>query len=593
MAATAQLLPFAFTPVSETKRQRYERLLTALKNDRDTNFRSHWEDIGRHLLPRRVRWNNSSDRNKGDKVNKHIVDATGTLALRTLRSGMMTGVTSPARPWFRLTTPDPDLAEYGPVKDWLHTVTTRMREVFLRSNFYKMLPGIYRDIGGFGTAAGLLLEDAQDVLRGYGFPLGSYVLATSNRSVVDTLIREYTMTVRQLVMEFGDPQASPANRWAPFSQTVRNAWDQGSYEQLIEVVHVVTPNAWRDPNRARAKYKPIASCHYERASHEYAGDENRFLRESGFDENPILGPRWDLASPDDVYGGECPGMDALGDVRALQLLQKRKAEAIEKMVRPPMKGPTRLRNQKVSILPGDITYDDQLQGGGDLKPIFEVKPDITGLIEDIREHQERIRRVFYEDLFLMLAMTDRRQITAREVAERHEEKLLMLGPVLEHLNDELLNPAIDRTFALMLKRDMIPTPPDELQGVNLKVEYISIMHQAQKMVAAGAMDQFLDRVGTIAITQSKAGQHPEALDKIDTDQAIDEYAEIYGVPPRIVVPDEQVAKLRKARAERAAQAQAAAQAEQAAGAAKQLSDTDTEGKNALTDILALAGQGAA
>lgn len=586
-AAAQNIVPFPAFTTSETKRQAYEKLLSTLKADRDASWRPHWQDLSDHLLPRRTRWNNSSDRNRGDKVNKKIIDNTGSLALRTLRSGMMTGITSPARPWFRLATPDPDLNEFGPVKDWLHIVTTRMREVFLRSNFYKMLPSLYRDIGGFGTAAGVLLEDSEDVLRGYNFPIGSWVLATSNRSVVDTLIREYTLTVRQVVMEFGDRQASPATRWLPFSMNVKNAWDQGNYEQPVEVAHVIAPNSWRDSNRMRAKYKPIASCYYEIKSREHAGDGERFLRESGFDENPILGPRWDLGSPDDVYGGECPGMDALGDVRALQLLQRRKAEAIEKMVRPPLKGSLSLRNQKVSILPGDITYESDQTQTRELKPIFEVKPDINGLLEDIREHQERIRRAFYEDLFLMLAMSDRRQITAREVAERHEEKLLMLGPVLEHLNDELLNPAIDRTFALMLKREMIPQAPDELQGVNLKVEYISIMHQAQKMVAAGAIDGFLARVGQMAQFR------PEVLDKVDFDQTVDEYGDIYGVPPRIIVPDDKVAQMRDARAEQAAAQQKTALAEQAAGAAKTLADTNTQGKNALTDMLALSGQGAA
>ena len=50
-----------------------------------------------------------------------------------------------------------------------------------------------------------------------------------------------------------------------------------------------------------------------------------------------------------------------------------------------------------------------------------------------------------------MAFSDRRQITAREIEERHEEKLLMLGPVLERLNDELLRPLIDRTFNIMVR----------------------------------------------------------------------------------------------------------------------------------------------
>lgn len=580
MAATAKEIPFGTAHL--TKRQLYDKLNAALKTERDSNWRAHWQDIGDYLLTRRLRWNNVNDRNRGDKRLSKILNNTGGLALRTLRSGMMSGITSPARPWFRLTTPDPGLAEFGPVKDWLHTVTARMREVFLRSNFYKILPTMYGDLGAFATSLGILLDDPRTVMRSYVFPLGSYVLALSDRCVVDTFIREYSMTVRQLVRQFGD--ASEPNPWARFSQTVRNAWDQGNYHQPVQVVHVVAPNMDYRRGTLAAKYKPIASCYYEADSSD-AGRNERFLRESGFDEFPGLGVRWDTESPDDTYGSESPGMLALPDIKGLQVLQKRKAEAIEKQVRPPMKGPARLRSQKVSILPGDMTYDDEQPTGGKLEPIYQVTPDIKGLVLDIQEHERRISRVMYEDLFLMLANSDRRQITAREVAERHEEKLLMLGPVLEHLNDELLKPAIDRTFAIMERRGMIPRAPDELAGMELKVEYISIMHQAQKMVAAASMDAFLTRVGHLA------GVKPDVVDKVDFDQVVDEYGEIYGVPPRIVVPDDGVADIRDARARAQQQAQASAQAAELASAGKTLSETDTEGKNALTDLLALAGQG--
>lgn len=571
----------------QTPRQRYDALRATLRSEMESSWRPHWQDIGDYLLPRRVRWNNATDRNRGDKRNQKIIDSTATLAHRTLRSGMMSGITSPARPWFRLSTADPDLAEYGRVKDWLHVVTTRMREVFLRSNFYKALPTIYGDIGGFATAAAALMEDVSDVVRAYAFPLGSYVLATSDRSVVDTFIRDYTMTVRQVVVKFGEYDARTGRAlWEVFSNNVKQQWDAGNYETPIEVVHVIAPNVYADPRRLQAKFKAWHSCYYEAASREYGpGQRDKLLRDSGFDEFPVLAPRWDLASPDDTYGGTCPGMEALGDVKALQLLQKRKAEAIEKMVRPPLTAPGALRNQKVSQIPGDVTYSDALQGRDGVKPMFEIKPDIQGMLLDIQDHQLRIKRAFFEDLFLMLANDTRSNITAREVVERHEEKLLMLGPVLEHLNDELLNPAIDRTFAIMLRKGLIPEAPEELQGQDLKVEYISIMHQAQKMVAGGAMDKFLDRVGAIA------RYDPTIVDKVDRDQAVDEYADIYGVPPRIVVPDEQVAEIRAARARQQQAAQQAAMAESAAKTAQTLSATDTAGQNALTDIARLAAGG--
>ena len=208
------------------------------------------------------------------------------------------------------------------------------------------------------------------------------------------------------------------------------------------------------------------------------------------------------------------------------------------------------------------------------------------LLEDTRAIQERVNSAFYADLFLMLSMSDRRQITAREIEERHEEKLLMLGPVLERLNDELLDPLIDRTFAAMLRGGQIPPPPRELEGVDLKVEYVSILAQAQKMVALGAIDRLAMFAGTVAqITQ-------QPVDKVDWDQAIDEYGQALGVSPRVIVPDDKVAEARGARAQQQQAQQVAMMAQpmaQAASAAKAMSETKTGTGSALDAVLGGAG----
>jgi hypothetical protein len=201
----------------------------------------------------------------------------------------------------------------------------------------------------------------------------------------------------------------------------------------------------------------------------------------------------------------------------------------------------------------------------------------------------RINRAFFADLFLMLssnaALDERSQITAREITERHEEKLLALGPVLEQLNQDLLDPLIDRTFAIMAKKGLIPDPPLELEGQPLKVEYISIMAQAQKMVGIAGIErfaQFATQVGTVV---------PSLLDKVDFDQMVDEYANMTGTPPRIVVSDENVARMRQERAKQQQAAQEAAMMKDASSAALNLSKSDTRGENALTDLMAASQAG--
>lgn len=550
----------------ETKRQQLEKMRMTLRSERES-FMPHWRDLSDYVMPRRARYT-IAERNKGDRRNKKIIDSTATLAMRNLMAGMMSGLTSPARPWFSLTTPDPSLGEFGPVKTWLDDVTKRMRTIFLKSNLYNALPLLYCDQGLFGTSAMAVLEDDQDVIRCYSFPIGSYCLAQSHRHTVDTFVREYAMTVRQLVQRFGLENCS---------RSVQDQYNNGNYETWIDVAHMIHPNEEYNPEKLAAKYKRFSSCYWELGSDE----EGKFLDESGFDEFPVMAPRWNLTG-EDVYG-HSPGMDALGDVQQLQAMQRRMIQSIDKMVNPPMVAPTSMQNKKASLLPGDITYVDTTQGSTGFRPAHEIRMPLQELSVLVGETQNRIKRCFYEDLFLMLANSDRRQITAREIEERHEEKLLMLGPVLERQNEDLLDPLIDRTFAIMLRRGEVPPPPPEISGQELKVEYISIMAQAQKMVATSGLERFVGFVGNLAAAK------PDIADKLDFDQVVDEYSDMLGVPPKIVRPDEEVAKIREGRAQAIAAQQRAEQLQQVAQGAKLLSETDMGNDSALARLTAGGG----
>ena len=542
---------------AESKRNRLDRRLSELTTER-SSFIRHWQDLSDYILPRQARFT-VTDRNRGDRKNSKIIDNTATLAVRTLSSGMMSGITSPARPWFQLATPDPALNEFTPVKLWLDLVKQRMTTVFLRSNLYTTLPITYADLGVFGTNAFAVLEDDEDVIRCYSFPIGSYALGTSFRGNTDSIYREYQMTVRQIVGQFGLENVS---------LSVKNLWERGNGEAWIDVVHAVEPNDEYDERKATSKYKRFRSVYYEKGA-----EGDRMLRESGFDDFPVMAPRWSLTG-EDIYG-HSPAMDALGDIKALQLEQKRKAQAIDKMVNPPMVAPSSLRNQRASLLPGDVTYVDVQSGQAGFTPAYEINPRINELMMDIQENQGRIRRAFFEDLFLMIANDQRSNITAREIQERHEEKLLMLGPVLERLNDELLDPLIDRTFNIMMRMGLIPPPPKELEGLDLSVEYISVMAQAMKLTGITGIERFMAFAGNLA--QAK----PEVLDKIDFDQTLDEYANMVGAPPSMVLDDATVAATRKQRADQQAQMQQAELAAQSAQTVKTLSQTQLTDENAV------------
>ncbi|HBQ1369488.1 TPA: phage tail protein [Klebsiella aerogenes] len=553
--------------MAETIKEQLLKQVALLNNDR-SSFEPHWRELSDFINPRGSRFL-VTDVNRNDRRNTKTVDPTATLANRTLSSGMMSGITSPARPWFKLATPDPDMMDYGPVKLWLEAVQRRMNEVYNKSNLYQSLPLLYSSLGTYSTGAMAVLEDDEDVIRTMMFPIGSYYLANSARGSVDTCYRKFTMTVRQLVMEFG---------MSNVSTSVKGLWESGSYETWIEVIHAVYPNIDRDTGKLDSKNKRVKSVYFE-----VGGDNDKLLRESGFDEFPIMAPRWEV-NGEDVYGSSCPGMIALGQVKALQLEQKRKSQLIDKATNPPMVGPSSLKSQRVSLLPGDVTYLDVMTGQEGLKPAYLVNPNTADLLADIQDTRQMINSAYFVDLFMMLQNINTRSMPVEAVIEMKEEKLLMLGPVLERLNDECLNPLIDRTFSIMARKNLLPPPPDVLQGMPLKIEYISVMAQAQKSIGLSSLASTVGFIGQLASLGKT-----EALDKLDADQAIDAYSEMSGVSPTVIVPQEQVNQIRQDRAQQQQQQQAMAMGMAAAQGAKTLSEAQTADPSVLTAISGAVG----
>lgn len=552
----------------ETRKQFLQNQLSQLITARST-YDAHWKELSDFILPNCGRFlTTDAGRNKR---NTKVVDPTGGLASRTLESGMLSGITSPTRPWFSLNTPNKQLMDSWPVKMWLSQVVELMNDVMNKSNWYQSLTVLYRYLGTFATGAISILEDDEDVIRTHVLPIGSYYISNSDRLQVDTVFRKFSMTCRQLVAKFGLENVS---------DSVKSAWDTGAYETWFEVVHAVLPNTNRDTGKLNSKNKRYSSVYYESG-----GSGDKLLSESGFDEMPILVPRWDI-NGEDAYGSSCPGILALGGVKALQLQQKRKDQAIDKLVNPPMMAPSSMKNERLSLLPGDVTY---YNGAGDtqgFKPVYEINPRISELLESIQDGRQLTNECYFVPLFNMFSNINTRSMPIEAVNEMRDEKMLQIGPVLDRLNDELLDPAIDRIFNIMNRRGMLPPPPEELQGQPLRVEYTSVMAQAQKAVGIGSIERAVGFIGNLV-----AAGFQQAADKLDVDQSVDEYFDMLGVPTTITKSDEQVQAEREQRAQQQQAAQSLQMGTGAADIAKTLSQAGTGDPNLLTSIQQAMQQG--
>jgi len=551
----------------QTIKQQLASRLGQLKSER-ASWWAHYQEITAYLLPRNGRYF-VQDRDKGWRRHNAIYDSTGTRALRTLAAGLMSGLTSPARPWFRLATNDPDLMKSAAVRTWLDDTTDVMLSVFQKSNTYRALHTMYEELGAFGTAASIVADDFKNVIHHHPLTTGEFCIATDYNGAVCTLYREFQKTVGEIVKEFGRENCST---------TIQNMFDRHQLDQWITLVHAIEPREDRDVGKRDAKNMPWRSITFEIGS-----DPDRLLRESGYEEFPALCPRWQVAGGD-IYGNS-PGMEALGDIKQLQHEQLRKAQGIDYMTKPPLQVPTSMKNRDVETLPGGISFVDSANPNGGIKTVFDVNLNLQYLLEDIQDVRGRINSAFYSDIFRMMSDDQSGRMTATEVAERHEEKMILLGPVLERLQNELLDPLIEMTFKRMLTAGIVPPPPEELQGQELSVELVSMLAQAQRAIATNGVDRFVGNLGAIA--QYK----PEVLDKFDADKWADTYSDMLGVSPHLIVPDDQVAQIRAQRAQAQQQQAKAEQMQQASQAMKNLGQTPTTGGNAASDVVNLFSQG--
>lgn len=541
---------------------------------------TYWSQLAEYILPRRYRWLITPNlMNKGNPINQSIIDSTGTLAMQVCAAGMVDGLMPSSRPWFKLALGIPGAEPDVDQKRWLEDSEQRAYEVLAGSNFYNTVAQCAQDEVVFGTAPTIVYEDSEDVIRLYNPCSGEYYLAASARLSIDTLYREFTFTVAEIVEMF-----TIAN--CP-SQVV-TLWNAGgaSLENEFVVIHAIEPNFALN-GRGGKEIMPVKGGFPYREFYWLKGVKTpRPLSRRGFHEKPFAVARWSTVS-NDAYG-RSPGMDALPDIKQLQLETARKLEAIEKQVRPPMVADVMMKNEPSSILPGHITYTNTAMGGPrpGFWPAFEVEPDLKGMVEDLKQVQGRIKEAFLVDVFM--AITNMEGVQPRndlEIQQRLLEKLQRLGPVINLWKTEFAGPIIERVLRIMERRKLLLPMPPSMKNVPLKIEYMDMVTLAQLGAQTASMEQTFRIAGELS-EAAMAAQEPSPLRVINMEKSLRIYAGKVKYPEAGLYSDRELQANDAAKAKAKEQEQVAAAALPAVQAAKTLSETQLGGgKTALGAML--------
>jgi len=532
-----------------------------------------WKELATYIYPTKGFFNEVTP-NQGSKIDhKTLVDEEATLDTDTFAAGMQSGFTSPARPWFRLYLDDDAVMEIEDVRFWLEDGHDTMRDVFQKSNTYPVLTSMWKELSVFSTACAYVEEDPHTVIRLYNFTAGEYYLSRDAQGRLNGFYHRFWMKTGQMVEMFGIGNCSP---------TVQAEYQGNSPDTWHKVNHMIETNDDRIPFMIDYSNMPYRSVYWE------DGDGgNNYLRIGGYEEMPILAPRWEITTNADAYGKGGSGWKALGAVKELQKKKKNLLIALDKKTNPPLQRDASVVGDVNTLAGGITTFSAQLPNAG-VKETYQVNLDIAALDASINETKQTIKKFFFADLFLMMINAEQsgQPVTAYEIAEKQSERVSKVGPLLElWQGDEFIKSLIERTFAICVRKGLFPEPPQEIAGMEIKIQYTSVLAQAQKMIEIQAIDAWAAGI------MEEASINPNSLDIINFDEKNRKKAEIMGVPSSIINSLEKIAALRKQKADALANAQKqesmlamAEAANKGAGAVKSMSQAPVGAGSALDKL---------
>lgn len=528
--------------------QRFE----SLKQER-SSWEDLWRDIRDYCLPD-LGCFSGEDATQGSKRYRKILDAEAIDCADVLAAGLLGGVSSPSRPWLRLTTMDPDLDKNAAVKEWLNKVQDLLLLYFSKAECYNALHQSYLELPVFGTACTIVKPHPEQLISLQNLTIGEYWLAEDDYGKVDTMYRRLSLTAKQMVQQWG---------FEAVNNDVRQAFEKDPFTRF-NVIHAIEPRIERNPDKRDNKNMPWQSVYFQE------GVQDKVLSESGFRNFPALCPRW-MTSGGSVYG-RGPGAKALSAQKSLQRLHLRLAEFVDYGTRPPILYPSTLKDQLSQFKPGGRVAVNP-QEAPIIRSMWEVRTDPQAMLALIQSTRQDIQRIFFVNVFQMIAATaNQTDRTATEVQALEQEKVMMLGPVLERLHTELLDPLVTNAFGFMVEYNMLPEVPEELYGRELSIEYVSVLAEAQKNASANGIVRTAQQIGLLAQI------NPQAVDKLDVDATIDQLADMNGVPPPLIVTGQKVALIRQQRAEQQQAQMQAAQLQQAMTSLKDLGQAaDSQG----------------
>lgn len=493
--------------------------------------------LSEYFLPRSARFD-ANDKDKLRKKAKKIKDSTVYRAVRNYSSGLMTSASSPATNWFNVKVKNYKVDYDKDALDWCGNVTELMNNILSSSNFYQSIPLVYRHLGVFGFGCLYCEHDYDNVVNFSVIPMGSYRYAKNSQGKIDTFIRLYKESVKNLIDQFGEDNVS---------ERVKSLVKNKKLNEQIEVCHYVAPNKEYLPNATFAKNKKFVSIYYETNADKAT---NKILHVSGYDKFPYVVYESEVTGSD-TYPSNSSGIEALPDARQLMEMVEDEAKGIKKIVSPAYQGPQKLKSQAKDSAGSYIAVPEDSRQN--IQPIYAVPAQFMNIHDLIELKKTDIENAFYNDLFSIILNTQKSGRTAFEVNELKEEKLSLLAPLLNQVHSGHKD-VFEWLFEEIQELGICPIPPESIFSKEFDVEFVSTLTQARLATKVSGIERLVTYVANLSAQVQPALRH-----KIKFDESIDMYAKYGNIDMSLLRSNEEVEKIQQAEQQQAEQQQNQAQ----------------------------------
>ena len=509
-----------------------DALIRMYKREKSSSERSNFEDLYQSAAEFcNPSADNIQDRkSKGQRDDNQRVTDVGIKARRMFTAGMMSHLFPQGQNWLRIVTQDRELMKLDNVTRALTSVTKKFVRCIEDSNFYEEMGQCIDHCGYIGTTALYCEPSKKRMLNFRSHYINQFYFCENYLGEVDTVIREFKLTARQAMQQFGENCTEEIQKIAE---------DPNQNTREYTFVHIVMPREGATPDTDVKQNKKVASYYIDLKA-------KQIILESGFDEMPYAVGRFYKTNYEKY--GRSPALEVFTTFPLINRMEVARIRSAERVSNPPWLAPNDGSVRRISNDQGSIIY---YNASNPLSKPEQLLPADQVMVNDqmIEKKEMEVMEAFYIPLFNPLH--NKRNMTAFESQERLNLSLQFLTPAVNRINKYFVVPILERAFSILFRENMFEELKiQELGGQSLEFDLVGKASIASRQIELFGTMTAMQQIMQIA--QFK----PDILDNINADETARFIQEVNMVPTALQASLDQIEEIRSQRAEAAQQEQA-------------------------------------